>query len=90
MDYLATGGSGLTREPGRPHRLTRRTTSTSHDPRTAVLDTSVLIARESGRPLDSDRLPAQGTVTVIAMAELHAGILAASDDHDPVAPARDA
>lgn len=47
--------------------------------RTAVLDTSVLIARESGRPLDSDRLPAQGAVTVITIAELHAGILAASD-----------
>jgi predicted nucleic acid-binding protein len=47
--------------------------------RTAVLDTSVLIARESGRPLDSDKLPAQSAVTVITIAELHAGILAATD-----------
>jgi predicted nucleic acid-binding protein len=47
--------------------------------RTAVLDTSVLIARESGRPLDRDRLPDQSAVTVITIAELHAGILAATD-----------
>jgi predicted nucleic acid-binding protein len=48
-------------------------------PRAAVLDTSVLIARESGRPLDSDQLPELSTVTVITVAELHAGILAAGD-----------
>ena len=48
-------------------------------PRAAVLDTSVLIARDSGRPLDSDQLPALSTVTVITIAELHAGILAAGD-----------
>lgn len=47
--------------------------------RTAVLDTSVLIARESDRPLDSDKVPAQSAVTVITIAELHAGILAAPD-----------
>jgi predicted nucleic acid-binding protein len=47
--------------------------------RAAVLDTSVLIARESGRPLDRDRLPDQSAVTVITIAELHAGILAATD-----------
>jgi len=48
-------------------------------PRTAVLDTSVLIARESGRPLDTDRFPDQSAVTVITIAELHAWILAAAD-----------
>ena len=48
-------------------------------PRAAVLDTSVLIARDSGRPLDSDQLPELSTVTVITVAELHAGILAAGD-----------
>jgi len=47
--------------------------------RAAVLDTSVLIARESRRPLDSDQLPELSTVTVITVAELHAGILAAGD-----------
>ena len=47
--------------------------------RSAVLDTSVLIARESGRPLDRDQIPARSAVTVITIAELHAGILAAPD-----------
>lgn len=45
--------------------------------RPAVLDTSVLIARESGRPLDADSLPEETTVCVITLAELHAGVLAA-------------
>ena len=47
--------------------------------RTAVLDTSLLIARESGRPLDTDSFPDQGAITVITIAELHAGVLAAPD-----------
>lgn len=44
-----------------------------------MLDTSVLIARESGRPLDVDGLPEQAALCVITLAELHAGVLAASD-----------
>jgi predicted nucleic acid-binding protein len=47
--------------------------------RPAVLDTSVLIARESGRRLDVDSLPEQTTVCVITLGELHAGVLAATD-----------
>ncbi len=47
--------------------------------RAAVLDTSVLIARESGRPLDAGKVPAHSAITVITVAELHAGILAAAD-----------
>lgn len=42
-----------------------------------VLDTSVFIATESGRPLRHDLLPEEGYVTVITMAELEAGVLAA-------------
>ncbi len=44
-----------------------------------LLDTSVLIAAESGRALDLDRLPAQSRVCVITVAELEAGVLAAPD-----------
>lgn len=47
--------------------------------RPAVLDTSVLIAREAGRDLDVARLPEQSTVSVVTLAELHAGVLAAPD-----------
>jgi hypothetical protein len=44
-----------------------------------VLDTSVLIARESGRRLVVDLLPEKTTVCVITLGELEAGVLAASD-----------
>lgn len=47
--------------------------------RPAVLDTSVLIARESGRRLDVNALPEETTLCVITLAELHAGVLAATD-----------
>ena len=44
-----------------------------------LLDTSVLIASESGRALDEAALPHQLAVSVITIAELHAGIYAARD-----------
>ena len=47
--------------------------------RPAVLDTSVLIARESGRRLALDSLPDQTTICVVTIGELHAGVLAAAD-----------
>lgn len=47
--------------------------------RPALLDTSVLIARESGRRLDVDGLPEQTAVSVVTLGELHAGVLAARD-----------
>jgi predicted nucleic acid-binding protein len=47
--------------------------------RPGLLDTSVLIARESSRPLDTTALPDQTAVCVVTLAELHAGILAAGD-----------
>ena len=44
-----------------------------------VLDTSVFIAAESGRALDADALPSEAAICVITLAELHAGVLAATD-----------
>lgn len=44
-----------------------------------LLDTSVLIATESGRALDLDRLPSESLICVITLAELEAGVLAAPD-----------
>ena len=45
----------------------------------AVLDTSVFIAAETGRPLDETLLPEESAVSVVTLAELRAGVLAASD-----------
>lgn len=44
-----------------------------------VLDTTVFIADESGRPLDTARLPHESAVSVVTLAELQAGVLAAAD-----------
>ena len=44
-----------------------------------LLDTSVFIASESGRTLDEASLPDQGAISPITIAELHVGVLAASD-----------
>ncbi len=44
-----------------------------------LLDTSVLIASETGRRLDTDALPAEVFVSVVTIAELQAGVLAAAD-----------
>lgn len=43
-----------------------------------VLDTSVFIATESGRPLDAALIPDQVGTTVVTLAELYVGVLAAS------------
>lgn len=47
--------------------------------RPALLDTSVLIARESGRRLDVSSVPEQTAISVVTLAELHAGVLSAAD-----------
>ncbi|WP_375499250.1 type II toxin-antitoxin system VapC family toxin [uncultured Jatrophihabitans sp.] len=47
--------------------------------RPGLLDTSVLIAHESGRRLNGDALPEQTAISVVTIGELHAGVLAASD-----------
>jgi predicted nucleic acid-binding protein len=42
-----------------------------------LLDTSVFVAREAGRPLDN--LPDEPAVSVITLGELHLGVLRAKD-----------
>jgi hypothetical protein len=44
-----------------------------------VADTSVFIARESGRPLSTAALPEELAISVITIGELRAGVLAADD-----------
>jgi len=44
-----------------------------------LADTTVFIARESGRPLDRAALPSEIAVSVITIGELRAGVLAAND-----------
>jgi predicted nucleic acid-binding protein len=44
-----------------------------------LLDTSVFIASESGRGLVESNLPAEGALSVVTLAELRAGVLAAAD-----------
>jgi predicted nucleic acid-binding protein len=50
----------------------------SETPPAGVLDTSVFIASETGRRLDESRLPAEVATTVVTLAELTVGVLAAS------------
>ena len=44
-----------------------------------LADTSVFIARESGRPLQASLLPDELAVSIITIGELRAGVLAAGD-----------
>ena len=44
-----------------------------------MLDTSVFIAAESGRALHEEALPAEAAICVVTLAELHVGVLAATD-----------
>ena len=44
-----------------------------------LLDTSALIAGEAGRPLDTVAMPDDVFVSVVTIAELHAGVLVAAD-----------
>lgn len=48
-------------------------------PGRGLLDTSVFIAHESGRDLDTDALPDESAVSVVTIGELHAGVLAAKE-----------
>lgn len=45
-----------------------------------LLDTSVFIAREAGRPLDITALPDESGVSAVTIAELRLGVLQAADD----------
>ena len=53
--------------------------SEEQPPGRGLLDTTIFIARESGRAIDEDLLPDEAATTVITLAELHAGVLAAAD-----------
>jgi predicted nucleic acid-binding protein len=44
-----------------------------------LADTSVFIARESGRPLDDSSMPDELAVSIVTVGELRAGVLAAND-----------
>ena len=44
-----------------------------------LADTSLFIAKESGRPLQTDHLPDELAVSAITIGELRAGVLAATD-----------
>lgn len=46
-------------------------------PERGLLDTSVFIATESGRGLDEARVPAEVATSVVTLAELQVGVLAA-------------
>jgi predicted nucleic acid-binding protein len=50
----------------------------SEGPHRGLLDTSVFIAHESGRPVDVRQLPQESAISPITVAELHVGVLAAS------------
>ena len=53
--------------------------SSERAPQRGLLDTSVFIASETGRPLDVDALPQEMAISPITVGELHAGVLAAED-----------
>lgn len=44
-----------------------------------LLDTSILVAFESGRPIATERLPDESVISPVTLGELHAGVLAAGD-----------
>jgi predicted nucleic acid-binding protein len=48
-------------------------------PQRGLLDTTVFIARESGRPLRAKALPELAAISIVTRAELRAGVLAAED-----------
>ena len=48
-------------------------------PSRGILDTSVFISEETGRELDEARLPDESAISVMTLAELNAGVLAAGD-----------
>ena len=45
----------------------------------ALVDTSIFIADETGRPLDPEAFPDELAISIITIGELRAGVLAASD-----------
>jgi predicted nucleic acid-binding protein len=48
-------------------------------PARGLLDTSIFVALEEGRPVRQEALPRQSTISVVTRAELRVGVLAAED-----------
>src|SRR3954454_12177725 len=44
-----------------------------------LLDTSVLVAAEAGRPLRAEALPKRAAISIVTVGEVRAGVLAAPD-----------
>jgi predicted nucleic acid-binding protein len=61
-------------EPGQAE-----TTKEVDRPSRGLLDTSVFIALESGRPIRGELLPEESAISAITVGELQAGVLVASD-----------
>lgn len=59
--------------------MTSSTGRAPSPPGRAVVDTSVLIASETGRAVDESGLPEDPVLSVVTLAELQAGVLAARD-----------
>jgi len=57
--------------------MTEPEPSAQSRPSRGLLNTTVFIASEAGRFLDEDLLPEESATSVITLAELHAGVLAA-------------
>jgi predicted nucleic acid-binding protein len=55
------------------------TTGQTERPTRGLLDTSVFIALETGRSIQSDFLPDESAISPVTIGELQAGVLAASD-----------
>lgn len=55
------------------------TTGETNRPSRGLLDTSVFIALEIGRPIQGELLPEESAISSITVGELQAGVLAASD-----------
>jgi hypothetical protein len=52
-------------------------------PLVGLLDTSIFIAWETGRPLNGDVLPRESAVSIVTIGELQLGVLSASRDKLP-------
>lgn len=48
-------------------------------PARGLLDTSIFVALEEGRPLSQEALPRQNAISIVTRAELRVGVLAADD-----------
>jgi predicted nucleic acid-binding protein len=55
------------------------TTGETDRPARGLLDTSVFIALETGRPIQSESLPEESAISSITVGELQAGVLVAND-----------